>query len=631
MGGVLVCAETRRGVVRDVTSELLTAAAGLGGPVTVLCLGADPSALAADAILHAEAEHFDPQVHAAAVEQAIQRVAPDWILAPHSADGMAYAPAVAAELGLGFASDVHAVDPIRRGNRMIATLEFDGPAVLALRPGAFTAAAPGSGAPVETIELETGSAEHLGYREPEPGVDITKAKLLPRSAAASARRATSRSSPGSPTASTRPRGLPPRGRRRIRHDRAPGRAVREDGQATCLSRPRHLGRCAARRGHPGRRHDHRRQHRPGRSHLPLRPLRRRRRSPRCGPRPSPLPVTERFVTFNGLRLFVREAGEGDPLLLINGLGGNVQMWEIAQSRLAQGRRTIAFDAPGTGRSRVSPVPLPMPVLALVIGRLLDELGYGRVDVAGYSLGGAIAQQVARTLPDRVRRLALCGTACGWGMAPPEPEPLALITSPLRYFSKRVYRATNHIIDGGERFKDPALKERQASARRSAPPHPIGYAQQLLQGITWSSLHWAGTIEAPTLVLNGACDRLVPVANGVLLGRTIPNSRVHELPGEGHLMLFDPESAALGLLEDFFTCGEASDAWTTGRVVTDEGEVKRALRASRGRPGSTNGRRSTAASRAPRPRPRTGRAAGACRACRWRGAAARRRSRRCAGT
>jgi pimeloyl-ACP methyl ester carboxylesterase len=295
-------------------------------------------------------------------------------------------------------------------------------------------------------------------------------------------------------------------------------------------------------------------------------------------------MDERYVSFNGLRLFVREAGEGEPLLLINGLGGNVQMWHIAQSRLAEGRRTIAFDAPGTGRSRVSPVPLPMPVLALVIGRMLDELGYGRVDVAGYSLGGAIAQQLARTLPERVRRLALCGTACGWGMAPPEPEPLALITSPLRYFSKRVYRATNHIIDGGERFKDPALRERQANARRSAPPNPIGYWQQLLQGSTWSSLHWASTIEAPTLVLSGEADRLVPAANGVLLAREIPNSRLHTLPGEGHLMLFDPETAALPLLEDFFDAGEASQAWATGRTVSEEHEVERALRSARGTPG-----------------------------------------------
>ena len=148
-------------------------------------------------------------------------------------------------------------------------------------------------------------------------------------------------------------------------------------------------------------------------------------------------VEERYVAFKGLKLFVREQGDGRPLLLINGLGGNTQMWRVAQRRLSKTARTIAFDAPGTGRSRLSPVPLPLPILARAIGRMLDELGHDRVDVAGYSLGGVVAQQFARTLPERVRRMALVGTACGWGMAPPEPEPLALITSPLRYFSKRV--------------------------------------------------------------------------------------------------------------------------------------------------------------------------------------------------
>ena len=92
--------------------ELLTAARELGGPVTVLVIGADPAPLAgADAILHADAEHFEPHVHAAAVRQAIERVEPAWILAPHSVDAMGYAAAVAAELGLGFASDVHVPEP----------------------------------------------------------------------------------------------------------------------------------------------------------------------------------------------------------------------------------------------------------------------------------------------------------------------------------------------------------------------------------------------------------------------------------------------------------------------------------------------------------------------------------------
>jgi pimeloyl-ACP methyl ester carboxylesterase len=289
-------------------------------------------------------------------------------------------------------------------------------------------------------------------------------------------------------------------------------------------------------------------------------------------------AAERHVSVLGQRLFVRERGEGHPLLLINGLGGNMQMWGPTEDRLSGVARTIAFDAPGTGRSRPSPVVLPMPAVARIMCRLLDELGYDRVDVLGYSLGGAMAQQLARSCPDRVRRLALAGTSCGWGSAPPEAAPLALISSPLRYFSPSFYRSTSHVLDGGCRFEDEDLADAQAAARHSHPPSMVGYAQQFLQGITWSSLHWVSTLRMPTLVLAGECDRLVPPANAVLLARRLPAARLHLLPGEGHLMLFDPQSAALPLLEDFFTAEQpgASGAWRTGVEVDDDEVVATAL-------------------------------------------------------
>ena len=294
--------------------------------------------------------------------------------------------------------------------------------------------------------------------------------------------------------------------------------------------------------------------------------------------PAP-PAVERRVSVRGLSIFVRERGEGHPLLMIMGLGGNTEMWGPAERHLAGVARTIVFDAPGMGRSRPSPVPLPLPVVARVICGLLDRLGHERVDVIGYSLGGVMAQQLARTAPDRVRRLALAGTSCGWGSAPPEAGPLALIASPLRYFSPAFYRHTSHILDGGSRFREAVLADDQAAARNSHPPSIVGYAQQFLQGTTWSSLHWASTLTVPTLVLSGACDRLVPPANGFLLARRLPNSRLHVLPGEGHLMLFDPGSAALPLLEDFFSSEqhERSEAWAGGRDVRDDHEVAAVMR------------------------------------------------------
>src|SRR4051794_34545288 len=103
---------------------------------------------------------------------------------------------------------------------------------------------------------------------------------------------------------------------------------------------------------------------------------------------------ERTVSAGGLKLFVREQGTGHPLLMINGIGGNTEMWGPAERILAEGSHTIVLDCPGTGRSRTPLFPLPMPALSQVVVATLDALGHERVDVMGFSFGGALAQQVA---------------------------------------------------------------------------------------------------------------------------------------------------------------------------------------------------------------------------------------------
>jgi poly(3-hydroxyoctanoate) depolymerase len=291
---------------------------------------------------------------------------------------------------------------------------------------------------------------------------------------------------------------------------------------------------------------------------------------------------DRVVSLPGLRLFVREWGEGEPVLLINGLGANVEMWGPAQERLARTARTIAFDAPGMGRSRTSPLVLPHPAYASMICRLLDALDVNRCDVIGYSFGGTVAQQLARQAPDRVRRMALVGTSCGWGSIPPTARAMALMSTPLRYYSRRVLEQTNHLLDGGSSDRESDTWRSQADARLKYPPTLTGYAQQLLAGMTWSSLHWVSTLRPPVLVLAGGQDRIVPPANGALLSHLMFESRLHVLPDEGHLMLFDPESNAHDLLADFFSSPrlEDSQAWVAGEVV-DEDAVADALRTAEG--------------------------------------------------
>src|ERR1700694_288691 len=116
--------------------------------------------------------------------------------------------------------------------------------------------------------------------------------------------------------------------------------------------------------------------------------------------PVPTPPSLRsakFIEIRGIRLRIAVHGQGSPLLLINGLGANIEMWEPLR-RLLTDRQTIAFDAPGAGASAKPTMPLHMRDLAELVNELLDELGYTVVDVLGYSLGGAVAQQLAHQHP-----------------------------------------------------------------------------------------------------------------------------------------------------------------------------------------------------------------------------------------
>jgi pimeloyl-ACP methyl ester carboxylesterase len=286
----------------------------------------------------------------------------------------------------------------------------------------------------------------------------------------------------------------------------------------------------------------------------------------------------RAVEWRGLELFVREQGAGDPVLLINGLGASADMWGVLEQELARTGRTIVFDLPGSGLSPTPALPLSIAALARVTTGLLDELGYERVDVLGFSYGGLVAQQLARDAPSRIRRLALAATACGWGSMPGSLEALALVSMPLRYHSRALYEQTSRLLSPSDSEllgRVPALKE----ARLAQPPSLLGYAYQLMAGALWSSFPWLASVRVPTLVLAGDGDELVPPANGVQLARLLPESRLYLLPGEGHLFVFDPETAAVPLVADFLSSPTLDEcrAWSGGMIVEDDASVNAAFR------------------------------------------------------
>ena len=196
---VLVIAEHLQGGVRDVTYELVSAALELGGPVTVAVIGNDPASLdmsreGVDEVVHIEVAQpeFENDVYQAALESLLAERKPDVVLLGFTVNSMGYGGAVAAKLGLGFASDVFAV--AREGESLVATRAFYGsklhaelefpagkPVLLLLRPTVWPPAAAGgsptvSEHPIEPVESR---ARHRELREAAKGdVDITTAEFL---------------------------------------------------------------------------------------------------------------------------------------------------------------------------------------------------------------------------------------------------------------------------------------------------------------------------------------------------------------------------------------------------------------------------------------------------------------------
>ena len=267
--------------------------------------------------------------------------------------------------------------------------------------------------------------------------------------------------------------------------------------------------------------------------------------------PSPDQQQLRFVDVDGIRLRTSVRGQGPPLLLVTGLGASLELARPFEQELtARGVQTVAFDAPGIGESTAYTLPRRMPGIARTIEAMLDALGYDRVDVLGVSLGGVVAQQLAHQAPRRVRRLVLAATGPGLGGAPGPPHVLLALATPRRYYQPDYYRRIAGRIYGGQARRDPDALLHGSPARFVERPSVRGYLGQLYAIAGWTSLPWLHRLRQPTLVLAGDDDPIVPLLNGHILARRIPNARLHVEDGGGHLFLLERPAEMAALVTGF---------------------------------------------------------------------------------
>ena len=253
----------------------------------------------------------------------------------------------------------------------------------------------------------------------------------------------------------------------------------------------------------------------------------------------------RILTIGGraIRVAVREGAPGrPPLLLCNGIGVSLELFQPFVDALDPQRPVIRFDMPGIGGSPAPVVPYHLVTVPSLLAGLLDQLGYEQADVLGISWGGGLAQQFALSRPDRVRRLVLVATAPGALMVPGKPQVLIRMVTPRRHRDPGYTARIAGELYGGTIRNDPALaRELLHATTRLGPAR--GYYYQLLAGVGWTSLPWLPRLRPPTLILAGDDDPIIPVVNARIMHRLIRRSTLHVYRG-GHLELAgDPERLA----------------------------------------------------------------------------------------
>lgn len=239
----------------------------------------------------------------------------------------------------------------------------------------------------------------------------------------------------------------------------------------------------------------------------------------------------------------REPGAALPLLFFNGIGANIELMSPLADWFPD-RDLVTFDMPGVGGSPKASVPYRPWSMAWTAARVLDKLGYAKVDVMGVSWGGGLAQQFAFQHPKRTGRLVLAATSAGVIMVPGDLKSLSKMADPQRYIDPEFMRKNFEALYGGE--NDGA----DGHIGRISPPSRAGYLYQLVAMVGWTSVPFLPLIKAPTLVMMGDADKIVPLVNGKFLAGLIKNARLEIVKGGGHLFLVSRASEVAPKIRDF---------------------------------------------------------------------------------
>jgi pimeloyl-ACP methyl ester carboxylesterase len=261
-----------------------------------------------------------------------------------------------------------------------------------------------------------------------------------------------------------------------------------------------------------------------------------------------------FANSATAKLHYTVRGRGpDTLLLIMGLGGHASEWgDPFLDALAQKYRLVCMDNRGIGESETSVEAWTMQDMAVDACAVLDAAGVSSAHVLGTSMGGMVAQIVASEHPDRVQRLVLMATTFGGREAiPPAPEAAAVLLPVPGMGNVELHRRSMRVLTApGFADAHPDIIEQLAQLRGRVPTRGRVFKAQFGCIVASDRSQSVRGLRAPTLVVHGQDDPLVPVENGKMLAARIPAQRFVLLEQCGHFPHIEMPAESAAVVLDF---------------------------------------------------------------------------------
>lgn len=259
-----------------------------------------------------------------------------------------------------------------------------------------------------------------------------------------------------------------------------------------------------------------------------------------------------FADVGGARLWYEMTGDGEPVVLIGGIGAGLNGWTTQVNYLSRSFRCLSFDNRGAGQSDKPDMPYSTALFARDTLALMDAVGMVCAHVVGVSMGGAIAQEMALAAPGRVSSLALLAS---WAhldarsraaftaraMAVKHLQGQALIEASLPWMYGRTYfeREAHRIAQAGGH-----LRQLEPQEARS------GYLRQNEACLSHDTRLRLGVLAIPTLVVTGDEDIFVPAGHSEQLAALIPGAELTVLRECGHGLRVEAPDQVNAVLEQF---------------------------------------------------------------------------------